>query len=169
MSTCWRKSRRMASSVMWPSMYDSLFGSGRAPATVASCRWVMKQYVIPHLGGVRQQALQPGHFDALYARLLLSASRPGPSGTSTPSSVGRCPPADDRPGRRDGPYSAPAPDRSGRAPSPGGRGLAGQRPSVLRPGRSPATSGAAPSTARPGRLAPRTSGSATSGTPSALT
>ena len=53
-----------------PGWIDTLTVSGRAPATVASYRWVPKQYLIPHLGGVRLQALQPGHLDALYARLL---------------------------------------------------------------------------------------------------
>lgn len=36
----------------------------------------MKQYLITHLGGVRLQALQPGHFDALYACLLAQPLSP---------------------------------------------------------------------------------------------
>ncbi|MDQ3640424.1 MAG: site-specific integrase [Actinomycetota bacterium] len=59
-----------------PGWIDSLVVSGRAPATVASYRWVMKQYLIPHLGGVRLQALQPGHFDSLYAQLLAQPLSP---------------------------------------------------------------------------------------------
>lgn len=49
---------------------DARAVAGLAPSTVASYRQLLRSNVIPHLGGVRIQALQPGHLDQLYARLL---------------------------------------------------------------------------------------------------
>lgn len=48
---------------------EGLVVAGRAPATIASYQWLIRTYVVPVIGGMRLQALQPGHLDALYAKL----------------------------------------------------------------------------------------------------
>lgn len=48
---------------------EGLPTAGRRPATVANYRWVVRCYVVPALGGVRLQALQPTQLDSLYASL----------------------------------------------------------------------------------------------------
>lgn len=49
---------------------ETLVTLGRAPATISSYRWLLNKHVVPHIGGIKLQALQPGHLDPLYARLL---------------------------------------------------------------------------------------------------
>lgn len=44
--------------------------AGRTPATVANYGWVVRTYLVPNIGKVRLQALQPDALDATYARLL---------------------------------------------------------------------------------------------------
>jgi integrase len=55
---------------------EALPNVGRAPATVASYCWLVGKHVRPHVGGLKLQGLQPGHLDALYARLLASGLSP---------------------------------------------------------------------------------------------
>jgi len=37
---------------------------------LASYRWLTRKYVAPAIGGIRLQALQPGHLDALCAEMI---------------------------------------------------------------------------------------------------
>jgi integrase len=52
------------------SWLDAAGVAGRAPATMASYRWLVKKYIEPAIGGVRLQSLQPGHLDSLYAKMI---------------------------------------------------------------------------------------------------
>lgn len=50
--------------------------TGLAESTRASYRQVLRTNVLPHLGGLRLQALQAAHLDDLYARLLAQGLSP---------------------------------------------------------------------------------------------
>lgn len=52
------------------SWLDAVTVAGRARSTMASYRWLVKKYITPAIGGTRLQALQPGHLDALYAKMI---------------------------------------------------------------------------------------------------
>jgi hypothetical protein len=62
---------------------DGLAVAGRAAGTLASYRRNIATHVVPHLGGLKLQALQPGHLDQLYARLLAGGRRDGKGGLSS--------------------------------------------------------------------------------------
>jgi hypothetical protein len=57
--------------------------AGRAAGTLASYRRNLATHVVPHLGGLKLQALQPTHLDQLYARLLNVGRRDGKGGLSS--------------------------------------------------------------------------------------
>lgn len=52
------------------SWLDAAAVAGRTASTMSSYRWLVKKYVTPAIGGLRLQALQPGHLDALYAKMI---------------------------------------------------------------------------------------------------
>lgn len=73
---------RLTVAVYLSAWLDGLATAGRAAGTLSSYRRNVATHLVPTLGGLRLQALAPGHLDALYARLLADGRRDGKGGLS---------------------------------------------------------------------------------------